>query len=92
MHTRILAALVVCVAASTPAIAGEIKGTGEYIEQRADKGESICRYSGLNDEVYDVGGPDYDPNASRVQSFGQLVSTFGRSVLGGGPGEACNPN
>jgi hypothetical protein len=91
MSTRILAALVVCLAASMPAIAGEIKGTGEYITQREEVGRSDCKYSGLNDEFYDVGGPEYDPEAPRVQSFGQIARGL-KGALGGVPGTECNPH
>ncbi len=91
MRTRILAALVVCLAASTPVTAGEIKGTGERIEHRAETGRSDCKYSGLNDEFYDVGGEEYDPTAPRVQSFGQLVRQGLKGFLPS-PGDACNPS
>ena len=86
MHTRILAAFVVCVAASAPVAAGEIKGTGEFIAHRESTGQSACRYSGLNDGYFG------DPTASRTQSFGQLMRQGGRAEYDGPtPGEACNP-
>lgn len=88
MSTRILAALVVCLAASTQVVAGEIKGTGEYIEQRGEAGRSICSYSGLNDEFYDEA---YEGDFPRVQSFGQIARGL-KGILGGGPGGSCNPN
>jgi hypothetical protein len=91
MRTKLLAALVVCVAASTPVIAGEIKGNGERIEHRAETGKSDCKYSGLNDDLYDVGGPEYDEDAPRVQSFGQFVRQGLKGVLPS-PGVACNPS
>jgi hypothetical protein len=91
MRRRILAALVVCLAASTPVVAGEIKGTGEYITQREEVGRSGCKYSGLNDEFYDEGGDEYDPTAPRVQSFGQLVRQGLKNFLPS-PGDACNPS
>ena len=89
MRTRILAALVVCLAASTPVIAGEIKGNGERIEHRAETGQSLCRYSGLNDEFYDE--EEFVEGASRVQSFGQDARGL-KGLLGGIPGDACNPS
>ncbi|QRM35647.1 hypothetical protein [Microvirga sp. VF16] len=86
MHTRILAALVVCVATSAPVTAGEIKGTGQFIEHRASTGQSACRFSGLNDGYFG------DPTAPRTQSFGQLMRQGGREEYEGPtPGEACNP-
>jgi hypothetical protein len=84
MHTKILAALALCLAAVAPASAGEIKGTGEYIDDRKDRGESECRYSGLNDEYIQGTQPE------RVQSFGQIARVLG-GLLGGVPGDACNP-
>ncbi len=90
MRTKLLAALVVCVAASTPVIAGEIKGNGERIDARAaGRGESICSYSGLNDEFYDE--EIYDPTAPRVQSYGQDVRAGLKGIVPS-PGDACNPN
>jgi hypothetical protein len=89
MCTRILAALVVCLAASTPVIAGEIKGTGEYIMQREEAGRSDCKYSGLNDEFYDE--EEFVEGASRVQSYGQLVRQGLKNVFPS-PGDACNPS
>jgi hypothetical protein len=71
---------------SSAAFAGEVNGTGRYLHNDQLPGKSICAYSGLNDEYY-VGG---DTSAPRVQSFGQIVSTYGPQ--GGVPGQACNPN
>ncbi len=85
MHTKILAALVACLIAVAPATAGEIKGTGEYIDHRKQRGASECKYSGLNDGYFDGSEPE------RVQSFGQLVRR-GFKVFLPSPGEACNPS
>ncbi|MBD0327984.1 MAG: hypothetical protein ICV68_16270 [Pyrinomonadaceae bacterium] len=90
MRIGILAALVVCVAASAPVMAGEIKGNGQYIQKREEVGRSACKYSGLNDAYYDEYSPEY-PEASRTQSFGQLVRQGLKSFLPS-PGDACNPN
>ncbi len=90
MRTGILAVFVVCVAASAPVAAGEIKGNGEYIEKRVDVGRSDCKYSGLNDAFYDEDSPEF-PEDSRTQSFGQLVRQGLKSFIPS-PGDACNPS
>ena len=64
------------------ALAGEVTGNG----QKSDfaQGQSICKFSGQNDNPSEA-----FPADGRVQSFGQLVKKLG--PLGGVPGTACNP-
>ena len=88
MHMKILAALIVCVAAAAPATAGEIKGNGDRIAARETSPSSICSYSGLNDELYDTEWDEYDADAPRVQSFGQDVRGL-RGAFAFNPGDAC---
>ena len=69
--------------AAVPAVAGEIKGNGKYREN-IERGASICKYSGLNDEFF-LGESD-----ERTQSYGQLVRG-GLKDFVPSPGVACNP-
>ena len=80
-------AVTVCAAAivvggASAASAGEVTGNGRPI---AVNGKSACAFSGLNDEV----GPVPGPETGRTQNFGQIVRYVG--PLGGVPGAACNP-
>ncbi len=84
MHTKILAALAICMAAAAPATAGEITGKGRSIEPRNDYAESICSFSGLNDGYLDGSEPE------RVQSFGQDVRLGRANPRFFNPGDACN--
>jgi hypothetical protein len=79
----ISAAAVVLSLSAGAALAGEITGTGKSLEPL--HANSICAYSGLNDDP--TGGTDGGPG--RVQSYGQIVRAVGGGVLGGIPGEAC---
>jgi hypothetical protein len=74
MLTKILAALVICAAAAAPVMAGEIKGNGGYIEQRAERGASDCKYSGLNDAYIDEDSPEYPELCSGVRYLQPMVS------------------
>lgn len=74
------AALVV--ASSASAFAGETTGNGKTT-QAPSHSNSICSYSGLNDDQTEEPG--------RTQSYGQLVKAGLKGVLPS-PGVACNPN
>jgi hypothetical protein len=77
-----VSAVVLSLSASA-AFAGEITGTGETLEPL--HANSICAYSGLNDDPTGI-DPENGP-PGRVQSFGQVVRAIG--PIGGVPGEAC---
>ena len=68
---------------ATPAIAGEVTGTGESTPVRSGAANSVCAYSGLND---DGAGP-----SQLVQSYGMLVAAFGQGSAMS-PGIACRGN
>lgn len=68
--------------AGSPALAGEVTGTGESTPIRSGVASSICAFSGLND---DGAGP-----SSLVQSYGQIVRAFGKPSSG--PGTSCRGN
>ena len=77
-----LAAAVVAIA--SPAVAGEITGTGEQTPiESGGVASSSCAYSGLNDNG---AGP-----STLVQSYGMIVSAFGQPSPGI-PGTACRGN
>jgi hypothetical protein len=70
-------------AAATPALAGEVTGTGEDTPIRSGVANSICAFSGQND---DGAGPN-----SIVQSYGVIRAAFGGPApFNGTPGTACN--
>lgn len=79
------------VAGAAPAVAGEVNGNGKPLPL---KGKSICKYSGLNDEVT----PD---EPTRTQSFGTFLVLIKKQMGGSpqdvigtilpSPGDACNP-
>ena len=92
-----------CAAAMTlgaaPAFAGEVNGNGKQLPL---KGNSVCKYSGLNDEIN-------AEEPTRTQSYGTFLQFFGKGYAqmagmtpGAGiqalkegmipsPGMACNP-
>lgn len=68
---------------SGAAYAGEITGNGKPVPA-AERANSICAFSGLNDE------PDADfPEGGRVQTYGQIVR-LGLKDFAPSPGVACN--
>jgi hypothetical protein len=79
---------------ATPALAGEVTGTGQPIDINA---RSYCAFSGLNDNI-----PDPRDPGGRVQNYGQLVGQFdiydpsdfdpNADHFQPIPGYACNPN
>ncbi|WP_377639236.1 hypothetical protein [Oryzobacter terrae] len=82
---------VLAVIGASPASAGEVNGNGDELPL---KGRSICKFSGLNDEIT----PD---EPTRTQSFGTFLVLIKKSaglrpgdVRGAilpSPGDACNP-
>jgi hypothetical protein len=87
----LLAGGVLAVAGASPATAGEVNGNGDPLPL---KGKSLCKYSGLNDEVT----PD---EPTRTQSFGTFLVLIKkqaglkpgevRGAILPSPGDACNP-
>jgi hypothetical protein len=76
---------IVTLVAATPAIAGEITGTGESTPVQSGRASSICAFSGLNDDGF---GP-----STLVQSYGAWVAALGRpNVPFPSPGQACRGN
>jgi len=87
MRVKTLFAVAVCTAALAavgggPAFAGEVKGHGNGDTAAPDHANSICAFSGQNDNPSDP-----FPEGGRTQSFGQIVSKVG--PLGGVPGQEC---
>jgi hypothetical protein len=82
-----VAAVVLSLTASA-AFAGEITGNGRSLEPL--HANSICAYSGLNDDPTGI-DPELNGPPGRVQSWGQLpkeVRNFLTSI-GSNPGQAC---
>lgn len=71
-----------CVLISSPALAGEITGSGKWTPVHGYVANSICSFSGRND---DASGPSL-----MVQSYGQIVAAFGHPAPAMRPGSACN--
>lgn len=68
---------------SSPAWAGEVTGTGESTPIRSGAANSICAYSGLNDDGAGA--------SALVQSYGAIRAAFGGPApFHGSPGTACN--
>ena len=89
-HSR-LAVLATLIAVATPAIAGEVNGSGTNPKDDFSNGVSICKFSGLND---DPTAPPDGPNGpgGRTQNFGQTQQIFDLDpslANPGGPG-GCN--
>lgn len=77
--------LIVTLVFASPALAGEITGTGESTPIRSGVASSICAYSGLNDDGH---GP-----STQVQSYGALRASFGGPApFNGIPGTSCRGN
>ena len=72
-----------CLLVSSPAIAGEIGGNGEYTPINSYTANSLCAFSGRND--------DGAGNNARVQSYGMVRAIFGGPApFHGLPGTECN--
>jgi hypothetical protein len=90
MRKKFLLAVTVCTVAfgglgANAVLAGEITGTGRTLEPL--HANSICAYSGLNDDPTGI-NPENGP-PGRTQSYGQDVKLglFDPRVFG--PGDAC---
>lgn len=76
---------IVALVIGTPALAGEVTGTGKSTPIRSGVANSICAYSGLNDDGL---GP-----STLVQSSGQIRAAFGGPApFHGSPGTSCRGN
>ncbi len=69
------------------AFAGEVNGSATNPKFQFSQGNSICKFSGLNDNP-DSTDPE-DPGG-RVQSYGYSVVRAGGKAFAPSPGEACN--
>ena len=89
MSYRKAIAATVCAGAMTAfgsgvAFAGEVNGNGEELPL---KGASICKYSGLNDEIN-------AEEPTRTQSYGTFLQFFGKGAapeMGVSPGAGTKP-
>ena len=79
------AAAVVLSLSAGAALAGEITGNGKSLEPL--RANSICAYSGLNDDPLGL-NPENGP-PGRTQSFGQDVRNGFISPQDFNPGDAC---
>lgn len=71
--------MIACVLISSPAWAGEVTGNGDSTPIRSGVANSICAFSGLDDD------------GTGIQSYGQIRAAFGgRAPFSGIPGIACN--
>ncbi len=71
-------------AIATPVLAGEITGNGKPTAA-PDHANSICAFSGLNDD------PEVAP-FGRTQNWGHTMQFFNLNPKDFNPGDACNPN
>ena len=86
-------AVAVCVAAiavlsAGPALAGEVTGSGQNVEQ--NQGVSWCSFSGLNDDPEGL-DPANGPGG-QSQSYGQELKLGLQDPREANPGTFCNPN
>lgn len=79
------AALVAMSLAASAALAGEITGNGKSLEPLHSN--SICAYSGLNDDPTGI-DPENGP-PGRTQSYGQDVKNGSADPKAFNPGDAC---
>ena len=80
-----VAAVVLSLSASA-ALAGEITGNGKSLEPLHSN--SICAYSGLNDDPTGI-DPEHNGPPGRVQSYGQDVKNGFIDPREFNPGDAC---
>ena len=86
-----LTSIAVVAATAGVASAGEITGNGKWINNDQPHGHSICAYSGQNDAFHYPAYADFPGDQlSRVQSYGQLVSSGISVPAFERPGSACN--
>ena len=80
------AAAVVLSLTASAALAGEITGNGKSLEPL--HANSICAYSGLNDDPTGI-DPEHNGPPGRVQSYGQDVRNGFIDPRDFNPGDAC---
>lgn len=71
------------------AFAGEVNGSAKNPKFQFSQGQSICKFSGLNDNPAST---DPEDPGGRVQSYGYSVVREGGKAFAPSPGQACNPN
>ncbi|GAA4020268.1 hypothetical protein GCM10022280_20740 [Sphingomonas swuensis] len=77
--------LIATVVMASPALAGEVTGTGESTPIRSGTASSICAYSGLNDDGAGA--------STQVQAYGAIRASFGGPApFNGLPGTSCRGN
>jgi len=91
-RTKSLFAAAICAGAvaalgAGPALAGEVNGSATNPKKGFSQGNSICKFSGLND---DPASTDPEDPGGRVQSYGYSVVREGGKAFAPSPGEACN--
>lgn len=82
MHKKSLLGAAVCTLALAGLGAGPAAAQGQ-VERGPEHANSICSFSGLNDE------PDDPVEGGRVQSYGQIVKAGGKAFAPS-PGLLCN--
>lgn len=85
MRTKTFIATAACTLSLAGLTAMPAMAAGQ-VERGPDHANSICSFSGLNDE-YVPGSAD--PEFGRVQSYGQIVRAGGKSMAPS-PGMLCN--
>lgn len=80
---RITSLLAVPAAFAAVALAAPAASAEGQVERGPEHANSICSFSGLNDE------PDHAEEGGRVQSYGQIVRAGGKQFVPS-PGELCN--
>ena len=80
------AAAVVLSLTASAVLAGEITGTGRTLEPL--HANSICAYSGLNDDPTGI-DPEHNGPPGRTQSYGQDVRNGFIDPRDFNPGDAC---
>ena len=82
-----LGSAAIVLASAGAASAGEVTGNGKDTPIRGGVANSVCAFSGLNNDVV-VPGEPVEPG--RTQSYGQIVRSGGKAFAPS-PGVACNP-
>ena len=82
MGKKKMLAVALC-ATAVMGVSGNAAFAQGQVEQGPEHANSICSFSGLNDE------PDDPEEGGRVQSYGQIVSHGGKAFAPS-PGDYCN--
>ena len=83
MHISVKMIGLAALIGAVPSSAGELTGTGSPTPVDSYQANSICSFSGLND--------DAAPTPDRVQSYGMIVRALG-GHLPFGPWDECKGN